>query len=225
MIAMAVACDAAGAHRRRADHRARRHRPGRHPRRAARPARPARHRGPPDHPRPRRGRRHRRPGVVMYAGRAVEQAPATELFARPRHPYTRGLLRRCRGRGPATTSAAAAGDPRPGADAVRATGRVHVRRAARAPTDAAARAGRRCEAAAARAPRSPASTPATTEDAPMSEPVLEVVGPGQALPAGARAGRARGRRRVAVASGRARCSAWSASPAAASRRSAGASCG
>jgi len=30
--------------------------------------------------------------VVMYAGRAVEQAPVGELFARPRHPYTRGLL-------------------------------------------------------------------------------------------------------------------------------------
>ncbi|MEV4221085.1 ABC transporter ATP-binding protein [Nonomuraea sp. NPDC049725] len=31
--------------------------------------------------------------VVMYAGRAVEQAPVTELFARPRHPYTLGLMR------------------------------------------------------------------------------------------------------------------------------------
>jgi peptide/nickel transport system ATP-binding protein len=30
--------------------------------------------------------------VVMYAGRVVEQAPVTELFARPRHPYTVGLL-------------------------------------------------------------------------------------------------------------------------------------
>lgn len=30
--------------------------------------------------------------LVMYAGRAVEQAPVRELFARPRHPYTRGLL-------------------------------------------------------------------------------------------------------------------------------------
>jgi peptide/nickel transport system ATP-binding protein len=30
---------------------------------------------------------------VMYAGRIVEHAPATELFAAPRHPYTVGLLR------------------------------------------------------------------------------------------------------------------------------------
>jgi peptide/nickel transport system ATP-binding protein len=31
--------------------------------------------------------------LVMYAGRMVEQASAASLFARPRHPYTRGLLR------------------------------------------------------------------------------------------------------------------------------------
>ena len=30
--------------------------------------------------------------VVMYAGRVVESAPVKELFANPRHPYTRGLL-------------------------------------------------------------------------------------------------------------------------------------
>lgn len=30
--------------------------------------------------------------VVMYAGRVVERAPVGEIFARPRHAYTRGLL-------------------------------------------------------------------------------------------------------------------------------------
>jgi peptide/nickel transport system ATP-binding protein len=30
---------------------------------------------------------------VMYGGRVVERAPVDELFAAPRHPYTRGLLR------------------------------------------------------------------------------------------------------------------------------------
>jgi peptide/nickel transport system ATP-binding protein len=30
--------------------------------------------------------------VVMYAGRKVEEASVIDLFARPRHPYTRGLL-------------------------------------------------------------------------------------------------------------------------------------
>jgi peptide/nickel transport system ATP-binding protein len=30
--------------------------------------------------------------VVMYAGRVVERAAVRELFARPMHPYTRGLL-------------------------------------------------------------------------------------------------------------------------------------
>ena len=30
--------------------------------------------------------------AVMYAGQIIELAPATELFAHPRHPYTRALL-------------------------------------------------------------------------------------------------------------------------------------
>jgi peptide/nickel transport system ATP-binding protein len=31
--------------------------------------------------------------VVMYAGKVVEEAPVTSLFANPRHPYTQGLIR------------------------------------------------------------------------------------------------------------------------------------
>jgi peptide/nickel transport system ATP-binding protein len=30
--------------------------------------------------------------VVMHAGHVVESAPASELFAAPRHPYTRSLI-------------------------------------------------------------------------------------------------------------------------------------
>jgi peptide/nickel transport system ATP-binding protein len=31
--------------------------------------------------------------VVMYAGKVIEQAPVKELFANPKHPYTKGLLK------------------------------------------------------------------------------------------------------------------------------------
>ena len=30
--------------------------------------------------------------IIMYAGRVVEEATVTQLFERPMHPYTRGLL-------------------------------------------------------------------------------------------------------------------------------------
>jgi oligopeptide/dipeptide ABC transporter ATP-binding protein len=47
--------------------------------------------------------------VVMYAGRKVEEAPVAELFDRPAHPYTRGLL----GSLPRLDEAAHSGDRRP----------------------------------------------------------------------------------------------------------------
>ena len=35
---------------------------------------------------------HTKHVVVMYAGRVVESAPVADVFRRPRHPYTKGLL-------------------------------------------------------------------------------------------------------------------------------------
>ncbi|GAC1365819.1 MAG: ABC transporter ATP-binding protein [Polyangiales bacterium] len=47
--------------------------------------------------------------VVMYAGRVVEEGPVAQVFARPRHPYTLGLLRSLP---PFGTSGGAAARPR-----------------------------------------------------------------------------------------------------------------
>ena len=47
--------------------------------------------------------------MVMYAGRKVEEAPAAELFDRPGHPYTKGLL----GSIPNLDTAARGTSPRP----------------------------------------------------------------------------------------------------------------
>jgi peptide/nickel transport system ATP-binding protein len=47
--------------------------------------------------------------IVMYAGRVAEQADVGDLFARPSHPYTRGLLRAL----PGTDDVAHAGGARP----------------------------------------------------------------------------------------------------------------
>jgi peptide/nickel transport system ATP-binding protein len=40
--------------------------------------------------------------AVMYAGRIVEEAPVTTLFADPKHPYTRGLMASIPGGAPGT---------------------------------------------------------------------------------------------------------------------------
>ncbi len=70
--------------------------------------------------------------VVMYAGRKVEEAPVREMFARPLHPYTRGLL----GAVPKLGSSLGARrphqagrDPGPGAEPAAAHRGLPVRRA------------------------------------------------------------------------------------------------
>ena len=52
--------------------------------------------------------------AVMYAGRIVEAAPVTDLFARPSHPYTQGLLACLPGMAPRRT----AGETRPRLQAI-----------------------------------------------------------------------------------------------------------
>ena len=51
--------------------------------------------------------------IVMYTGRVVEDAPVRELFAKPAHPYTRGLLKSL----PGATPISAAAAPRTGDEA------------------------------------------------------------------------------------------------------------
>ena len=82
--------------------------------------------------------------IVMYAGRKVEEAPVEELFARPQHPYTHGLMASIprlplmRGETESDTGAAA-GNPRHGAGADQPARRAACsRRAAPMPRTAAA---------------------------------------------------------------------------------------
>ena len=71
--------------------------------------------------------------IVMYAGKKVEEAPVGELFARPLHPYTHGLMasipRLELMRGSARDQAAAAGNPRHRAGADQPAARLRLRAA------------------------------------------------------------------------------------------------
>jgi len=49
--------------------------------------------------------------AVLYLGRIVEEAPTAELFAAPRHPYTRLLLASVPSLRPSAPAAALEGDP------------------------------------------------------------------------------------------------------------------
>ncbi len=51
--------------------------------------------------------------IVMYAGRKAEEAQVHELYARPQHPYTIGLLGAVPAAGRRRRPGSAAGDPRP----------------------------------------------------------------------------------------------------------------
>jgi peptide/nickel transport system ATP-binding protein len=92
LIAMALACAATSAHRRRAHDGARRDDPGADPRPAQGARRGHRHGAHHDHPRPRRRRRAVRRGQRALRRPIVERGDRHELFAEPRHPYTNGLL-------------------------------------------------------------------------------------------------------------------------------------
>ncbi len=69
--------------------------------------------------------------VVMYAGQVVEEAPVADLFDRPFHPYTRGLLRSMPRLGSRRSggNVAPEGDPRHRAGPDRGHQRLQVRRA------------------------------------------------------------------------------------------------
>ncbi len=60
--------------------------------------------------------------LVMYAGQVVEAGPVADLFARPRMPYTAGLLASIPRAGPIAAGRPSPRHPRPGADGRAAAG-------------------------------------------------------------------------------------------------------
>ena len=101
LIAMALACEPELLDRRRADDRARRHRPGPDPRPAAHAAPGDRHGPAAGHPRRGRRRRERRRGPGHAARRAVEHGPVADVLGRARAAVHARTARRrpARGRG------------------------------------------------------------------------------------------------------------------------------
>ena len=94
MIAIGARVQSEAHHRRRADHRARRHDPGADPEAHERPVARSRHRDGRHHAQPRHRRALRRPRERHVCGAHDRAgAGARELFAKPLHPYTAGLLR------------------------------------------------------------------------------------------------------------------------------------
>ena len=143
--------------------------------------------------------------LVMYAGRKVEEAPVHELFAHPQHPYTIGLLGAIPRPG-GVAARAAARDPRPRAHAWGLAERVLLRAALRprrravAVTAAACSALGQRHAAACFHPGGSGAHDRRRSDDPCWRSRTSSSTSPSAVGRRRRRGRARGRRRVVLAS-------------------------